>query len=147
MRDRSCPFVLRFSMIPAEARWVFRIYLPTTNCSSFSQLGIKDCLSCYIYAYIHIYIYIHILVYIFICIYNIFTVLVFSVNRERKNMLISQPPTPTFLTLPILLLSLPSSRSRVVVSSLSYISTRPLTHSLIIVDPFLYFARCGSYEE
>lgn len=32
-------------MIPAEARWVIQnIYLPTTNCSSFSQLGIKDCL-------------------------------------------------------------------------------------------------------
>jgi len=39
-------------MIPAEARWVVQnIYLPTTNCSSFSQIGIKDRLSCYIYIF------------------------------------------------------------------------------------------------
>jgi len=45
-------FFIGFSMIPAEARWVVQnIYLSTTNCSSFSQLGIKDSLLFYIHIY------------------------------------------------------------------------------------------------
>lgn len=41
-RLRSCHpwfLFLGISMIPAGARWVYRLYLPTTNCSSFNQLA------------------------------------------------------------------------------------------------------------
>lgn len=71
-------------MIPAEARWVIQnIYLPTTNCSSFSQLGVKDCLSCYIYIYIHTYLF-------FFFFLNI--VLAFSLSSSRRDTPCSAPP-------------------------------------------------------
>jgi len=112
------------SMIPAEEQggWSRIFYLHTTNCSSFSQLGIKDCLSCYTFLYI------------LLC--NLFSppffshTCLFSAIRERSIAFISAPPQFLSRNQFFFLLFLSSSRSK---DSL-------LLPSLIIVDPFLL---CG----
>ena len=54
-------------MIPAEPRWVYRLYLPTTNCSSFNQLANYCLILIYLLKYLfsHIYIVFFLLLFFF----------------------------------------------------------------------------------